>query len=115
MRVSNKLKEAVEKSVRSKALGLHIALNMLCLKEAGMDCVDLLLNDPARLKEVVGKFYQSEYALTYILRDLLIKPILAELGHVELGDELVKLLIDDPGKFKEEITVLLEKTRLLQR
>lgn len=103
----SRLKEAVKNSIKSKAMGLHMALDTLCIKEAGVDCIDLLAEDPLKLLELISWLYQSEHAVTYIFRELLLKPLLSAAGQSGREEELMNLLSSDPEKFKEVVRELL--------
>ena len=105
----SRLKEAVRNSIKSKAMGLHMALNTLCIKEAEMDCIDLLAEDPLKLLELISRLYQSEHAVTYIFCELLLKPLLSAAGQSGREEELMNLLSSDPEKFKAVIRKLLCK------
>ena len=104
---NSRLKELVRKTIKSKAVGLHMALTTLCIKEAGVDCIDLLAEDPLKLLDLIRQLYQSEHAVTYIFRDLFLKSLLSAAGQPGGEEELMNLLSSDPQKFKEVIKNLM--------
>lgn len=103
------IESIVKQSMQSKAPGLYEAMDLRCRILHGKGCVDLLLDEPVKLKDTLLKMYgDSTLSVHFIVKHLLIRPLLTEWGAPGLEEELVTSFLSDPRKFRETLVSLLQ-------
>jgi len=101
------LKRWVVEYLGSIAPGFTRSLNKLCIDIYRVDCIDLLLDDPAKLRDLLLKYNELK-VVVFIVRDLLLRPILKKVGREYIGEKLLKTFIEDPNQFKKLIREIAE-------
>lgn len=102
------IKEQIRRYVWTRYPGALEALDLKCIMEAGMSCVDLLFQDPEMFVRVFEKIHRgNEHMMRRTLRELIVKPIVQSLISKELEDALLTLLLQDPREFANKIRLLL--------
>lgn len=103
-----KLKSFYKDYLWNYAPGTYELLERICVKEGGSSFIDLLFNDPGRLKNILSSHYSDEHSLKFFIQNIIIKPLLIKLERLEMLDALTSLFLKDSNKFKEEILSLIE-------
>ena len=96
------LKKWVEGHLATIAPGFMKQLNKLCVDSYRVDCVDLLLDDPQKLRDLLLK-YNSPKVVEFIIGKLLLKPVLKKIGRENMERILVRAFMENPDNFKKLI------------
>ncbi len=104
------LRRLIKNYLDDVAPGLHIVLELRCKIIGGRDLVSLLIDDPGKLLKALKTMYNDESSVEFVVR-LILKPLVQELELLGKEEQLVKQLLENPEKFKEEISRLLEQRR----
>ncbi len=87
--------------------GLYATLELICKNASGKDCVELFLENPNRLRDILLK-HGDPYLVRFIVKHILLKPILLSIGLEELENKLYDLFANNPLEFKSKIKELLQ-------
>jgi hypothetical protein len=98
----SKLVSIVKRYMDSKAPGYFTSLDIFCRKFSGKSCIDLLIDEPDKLK--LGNDIYTAY---FIIKYLFLRPILIELDRLDVEEELATLFIQNPEKFREKLKQIL--------
>ena len=90
------------------APGTFDSINRICHKYAGKGFIELLLDDPSKLKKILSRRYPDDFSLRFFVKNIVIRPLLVKLQKLELLDWLTDLFMKDDYTFKEEILKLLQ-------
>jgi len=101
------LKKWVVEYLGSIAPGFIRHLNKLCIDIYRVDCMDLLLDDPAKLRDLLLKYNKPEI-VEFIIKNLLLKPILKKIDKENMEKTLVKTFMEDFEQFKKLLKDILE-------
>jgi len=101
------LKRWVVEYLGSIAPGFTRSLNKLCIDIYRVDCIDLLLDEPAKFRDLLLKYNKPEI-VEFIVKNLLLKPILKKIGKEHLEKTLVKTFMEDLEQFKKLIKDIVE-------
>ena len=86
--------------LRNHAPGLYEFLNVLCQEKRGKKLMDLLLENPPQLYQLLVEHYGDEFTATFAFT-VLVKPILIRLGALGGEHEVVERAKRDPNVFKD--------------
>jgi len=104
----SKLVSIVKRYMDSKAPGYFTSLDIFCRKFSGKSCIDLLIDEPDKLRDVlVNKLGNDIYTTYFIIKYLFLRPILIELDRLDVEEELATLFIQNPEKFREKLKQIL--------
>lgn len=103
-----KLKSFYHDYLWNYAPGTYDTLNRICHKYANMGFIDLLLEDPSKLKKIIKMRYPDDFSLRFFVKNIIIRPLLVKLQKLELIDWLTDLFMKDDYTFKEEILKMLQ-------
>ncbi|MDM7275575.1 MAG: hypothetical protein P3X22_005610 [Thermoprotei archaeon] len=103
------VRERLRRVINSRAPGLYDALELECITTYGMSCIDILLEDPVKLLDVIARVYRdkSSFTVMHVFRIVFLRPLISELLVKELEEGLLSLLRDNPEEFKIKIRRLL--------
>jgi hypothetical protein len=101
------LKRWVVEYLGTVAPGFIRHLNKLCINIYRVDCLDLLLDDPAKLRDLLLKYNKPE-VVEFIVKNLLLKPILKKINKEHLEKTLVKTFMEDLEQFKKLVKDVVE-------
>lgn len=106
------IKEQIRRYIWQRYPGTLEALDLRCMMEVGMPCIDLLFQDAKKFVEVFRKIHGGrEHAVRRALRELIIKPIVEGLISKELEDAFLTLLLTEPQEFAKKIRALPSEGR----
>jgi hypothetical protein len=104
----SKLFTAVRSYVDSHAPGYFNVLDVLCRKLFSRSCVDLLIEEPEKLREILmNKHSNDVHPVYFVVKYLFLRPILIELDRLDAEEELATLFMQNPGKFREKLKQVL--------
>lgn len=103
------VRERVRRIINNKAPGLYDALELECFAKYRVSCVDLLLEDPEKLLDVISRVYRdkSSFTVIHVFRTVFLRPIISEFLARELEEGLLSLLKEDPGEFRVKMRRIL--------
>lgn len=90
------------------APGTYDSLDRICRKYANTRFIELLLQDPGTLKEILKEKYRDDYSLKFFVKNIVLRPLLIKLSKPELLDDLTELFLKDSNIFKKEILELVK-------
>jgi hypothetical protein len=94
--------------VDSHAPGYFNVLDVLCRKLFSRSCVDLLIEEPEKLREILmNKHSNDVHPVYFVVKYLFLRPILIELDRLDAEEELATLFMQNPGKFREKLKQVL--------
>ncbi|MEM2224266.1 MAG: hypothetical protein QXR02_01525 [Acidilobaceae archaeon] len=107
----DRIKEIIRKHAWRSYPGLYEVLELACYKEAGVSCIDLLIDNSEALLAVLNKVYGGRKGLMvrYILKNIFIKPIVSQVLAGELEDALTTLLLNSPREFNDKVKIILKE------
>ena len=86
--------------LRNHAPGLYEMLNILCLRKRGRKLMELLMNDPPQLYQLLLEHYGDEFTATFAFSTI-IRPMLIKLGILSSERDIVEKAKRDPNVFRE--------------
>lgn len=98
--------KAIEEHMSLVAPEFLKALNRVCLKSYGSECASLLLEEPARLRDLLLQ-YNDERTTKFVVKNLFLRPLLKPLGAEDLAERLAEDFIRDASRFRSELRELL--------
>ena len=104
-RVAKIIKEYADK----KAPGLYELVELMCKAASTKSCAELFFEEPEKLREILLAKYGDTYSAGFVVKYILLKPVLSYLGIEELEDELYELFMGNPLEFKIRIKKLFQK------
>jgi hypothetical protein len=104
----SRLASIVKRYMDSKAPGYFNSLDISCRKFSSKSCIDLLIDEPDRLRDVLAnKLGNNIYTAYFIIKHLFLRPILIKLDRLDVEEELATLFIQNPEKFREKLKQIL--------
>ena len=99
----------VKKYILFKVPGYFECIDLFCRKLFGKSCVDLLIDEPEKFREVLVNMYSGDTNSAYfIVKHLFLRPILIELNKLDTEEELATLLLQNTQRFRERLKQILE-------
>ncbi|MEM4436054.1 MAG: hypothetical protein QXO52_05325 [Thermosphaera sp.] len=96
------LKRLVEDYMRQVSPGLYYSLESACLKNKGKTCIELLVENPAELREILERKYGSNSSIRIVSR-LIIYPIVSRFKGDGIVDDYLNLFLENPSEFKRRV------------
>ena len=104
------LESALKRYLSTKALGVYQLLHASCLKMGCKQISILIFTDPEKLIKLLKSKYHDDTVVRFTLRVLILRPILIYLKILDMEEELVEQLYNNPEEFKSfMIKKLIEK------
>lgn len=97
---ARELESILKRYLSSKALGVYQLLRASCIKMECRQISTLIFTDPQKLIKILKSEYNDDDVVRFILRVLILRPILIYLQILDMEEELVELFYKDPEKFK---------------
>ncbi|MCC6046549.1 MAG: hypothetical protein LM572_07170 [Ignisphaera sp.] len=98
----------IKRFMQSRVPGYFEVLEAQCRKMFGKGCVDLLLDEPDKLRAVLMNKYGGDVTSTYFaVKHLFLRPLLMEVNKLDVEEELATCLLNNPQKFKEKLKQVL--------
>lgn len=88
--------------------GLFELLEIICKKNTGKDCISLLMEDPAKLRDVILERYSLPLIAKRIAEKIL-RPLVEELDIDIPVPKLADLFVDNPEELKKILSKALKK------
>lgn len=105
----DKVAKIIKEHADKKAPGLYELVELTCKAVSAKSCAELFFEEPEKLREILIIKYGDAYSAGFVVKYILLKPVLSYLGVEELGDELYDLFMGNPLEFKRRIKKLLQK------
>jgi len=94
----------VKRFMQSRVPGYFEVVEAHCRRLFGRSCVDLLLDEPDKLREVLMRKYANDVNPVYFaIKYLFLRPILIEVNKLDIEEELATTLLNNPQQFKERL------------
>ncbi|MCD6301310.1 MAG: hypothetical protein J7L82_04490 [Staphylothermus sp.] len=90
------------------APGLYELIELMCEIKSGKNCIELFFEKPDMLREILMTRYGDIHSAGFVVKNILLRPVLSWLGLEELENELYDLFMDNPLEFKLKIGKLLQ-------
>ncbi|MEM1645527.1 MAG: hypothetical protein QXL96_06630 [Ignisphaera sp.] len=100
--------EVVRVKLRLTFPGLFELLEIICKKNTGKDCISLLIEDPAKLRDVILERYSLPLIVKRIAEKIL-RPLVEELDVNIPVPKLVDLFMDNPEELKKILSRAFKK------
>jgi hypothetical protein len=98
----------VRRFMESRVPGYFEVVDMHCRKMFGRGCIDLFIEEPEKLREVLMNKYSNDvHPVYFAIKYLFLRPILLELNKLDVEEELATLFLQNPQKFRERLRQIL--------
>ncbi|MEM4489984.1 MAG: hypothetical protein QW816_02135 [Desulfurococcaceae archaeon] len=104
------LSEVIRARLSRISPGLYEFLDLQCKKTTGRDCVAVLLEDPAVIRDIIVSKYGS-LVVAKRVAERFFAPIVDALGIEKTPRELAELLVSDPGELRKLIISHVPRSR----
>ncbi|MEM2005776.1 MAG: hypothetical protein QW705_07795 [Zestosphaera sp.] len=94
--------------MRSKFPGVFNVLELTCRRATDRGCVDLLIDEPEKLRYLLEQLYGNPSTVELIAKTY-IRSVLLEVDKPELTNEPTALLLNNRKEFSNKLKELLEK------
>ena len=102
--------ESISRHIESRAPDFLKALNKICIKHYSKNCVELFIEEPEKLRDLLLKYNDTPTA-KFIIKHLFIQPTVRGAGKENCLETLSQLFIEDTKKFKEELQKTIQNTQ----
>lgn len=99
----SRFKNIIKRLLNSKIPGLYESLEPLCMSKYKKECLDLFLDEPERFREILILRFKDQNFIYLLIRYSIIKPLLGELGKLDLEEKLTNVFINNTNQFKQII------------
>jgi len=90
-----------------RAPGLYESMDVLCRARTDRSCIELLLDKPSELRKILVSKYGDQYSTEFIVRYMLLRPVLASVGAENMEEEMTKLFMHNARGFSKKLRELL--------
>ena len=99
----------VKREMETRVPGYWESLEGWCLKLYRRGCIDLFLDEPEKLRNVLSVRYGGDTLSVYfVIRYLFLRPILVELNKTDVEEELATIFINNVEMFKKRLSEILK-------
>lgn len=95
------IKNAIKKWMSIRIPGLYESLEPICMKVYKKDCLDLLLDEPDKFRELLISVFKDRHFVYLLVRYTIVKPLLDIFKKSELEEVVTSRFFNEPLKFKE--------------
>lgn len=88
--------------------GLYTTLELYCRTRYNFSVLEALISNPQLIVNVLVEMYSNMDVARFIIRELLVKPIVTASSTRVRVDELVNLLFENPDEFKKTMETLID-------
>lgn len=94
--------------MQSKMPGFYEIMEINCRRLYGRSCIDLFLDEPGKLRDVLlGRYSSDATSVYFVVKYLFLRPLLVERNRLDLEEELATSFLSDPERFKRVLASIL--------